>query len=155
MIDDREKKTRDDAAPERGFAPAPTMRAAEPSPGGDAYHSDVFLTVVASFVEAQRPDWAERLGRLAEEITPKDEQKARRLAKRDDLIRKLADEYYATVAGFRPKARLIAADLASAAADALSPSSIAKNFMLREILDLNEDEARSVETIRKVLARVG
>jgi hypothetical protein len=150
MIDDGEKKTRNDAAP------APPMRLAEPWPAGDAdYTSGTFLTIVASFVEAQRPDWAERLGRLAEEITPKAEQPKLRLAKRNELIMKLAGDYYATVAGFRPKARLIAADLAAASADEFDQGTTVKNFLLREILDLNEDEDLSSESIRKILAKVG
>jgi hypothetical protein len=138
------------------LAPTPPRGLAEPSPAGDAHHTDAFVVVVAKFCAASgRHEWAERLLRLADEVVPKDEQHKRRLAKRDALIWELANKFYSTIAGFRPRARIIEADLAAAAADALSPSSIEKNFLLREILDLSEDEVASFETIRKILARVG
>ncbi len=123
--------------------------------GGDA-HTDAFIVVVANFCAAsQRDEWAERLLRLADEIVSPAERKKQRLARRDDLIRELADEYYSTVAGFRPKAKLIKADLAAVRADTLNPGSIKKNFLLREILDLNQDEDLSFETLRKILGRLG
>ena len=140
------------SAREPDLAPAPPMRLAETLPA----HTDAFIIVVANFCAAsQRDEWAERLLRLADEIVSPAERKKQRLARRDDLIRELAGEYYSTVAGFRPKARLIKADLAAVRADTLNPGSIKKNFLLREILDLNQDEDLSVESLRKILGRLG
>ena len=129
---------------------------------GQFLRSDKFFVVMAEACQAElyRPDLAKRFLLFAEEMLSPKEQDDRRRAQRNELILDLANNFYPATLGSNAKARIIADDLAQmqlASEEGLAVRARPQNSLLREVLELNDDEVTGLgfENVKKILRTLG
>ena len=139
------------------YARAPSWPAEDRS-----LRSDQFFVVMAEACQAElnRPDLANRFLLFAEEMLSPKEQEDRRRSQRNELIRDLANDFYPATLGSNAKARIIADDLAQmrlSSEEGLAVRARPQNSLLREILELNDDEVTGLgfENVKKILRTLG